>query len=246
MNVHENQPLARLRSLFWTAAALTLLLSVPPLARAQFAVIDVASIQQLIQEAKLLDQLLKTSHSSLDLARTEYASMTGDRGMQLLLSGVNRNYLPKNWAQLQAAMQGAGGTYGALSGGVAATVAADAVVPPAVLAQLPDPVRKQVRTGRQLAALHQNLTREALETTSERFENLQQLINAIPNAADQKAVLDLQARIDSEATQLQNEQSKLVTLYQLVEAEERANERQLNEQAVVGLGQFATRFQPTP
>ena len=63
------------------------------------------------------------------------------------------------------------------------------------------------------------MTRVALTTTSQRFATLQQLINAIRRAGDQKAVLDLQARMAGESAMLQNEQSKLTTLFQLVEAE---------------------------
>ena len=45
---------------------------------------------------------------------------------------------------------------------------------------------------------------------------------------------------------LLNEQSKLRTLAEAVQAQERANEQQLRESAVLGYGQFANRFQPTP
>ena len=57
-------------------------------------------------------------------------------------------------------------------------------------------------------------SRQALEVTSERFASLQQLIDAIPGATDPKAVLDLQARIAAEQAMLQNEQTKLMVLYQ--------------------------------
>ena len=101
-------------------------------------------------------------------------------------------------------------------------------------------------TPRRLAALQQNLTRQALLTTSNRFDSLQHLIDAIAAAEDQKAVLDLQARVGAESSMLQNEQSKLLTLFQLVQAEEHTNRQQQRERAVVGHGQFATRFQPVP
>jgi len=118
--------------------------------------------------------------------------------------------------------------------------------PKAARALLPPDVVKQIRTARRLTALQQNLTREALLTTSQRFASLQQLINAIGGAADQKAVLDLQARVGSENSMLLNEHSKLYTIYQLVQAEEHANRQQMRERAVLGHGQFAARFQPVP
>jgi len=217
-----------------------------PAARAQFAVIDVGAITQLISQVQILEEQLTTARDHLAQAQAEYASITGGRGMEQLLSGTQRNYLPASWADLQGAMQAAGGLYGALSGGVAATVAANAVLSPQALSVLPADVREQLQTARRLAALQQNLARQALANASNRFASLQQLIEAIPAAADQKAVLDLQARVAAENSMLQNEQSKLLTLFQLVQAEEHASEQRLHERAVVGYGQFATRFQPVP
>lgn len=216
-----------------------------PLAHAQFAVIDIGAITQLITEVEILQDQLTTARAHLAQAQAEFASITGGRGMEQLLTGAPRNYLPTNWAELQAAMQGGGG-FGGLGGGVSATLAINSVLPDASLALLPADVRKEIEERRRLTALQQNLTRQSLQTTSERFDLLQQLIAAIPRAADQKAVLDLQARTSSENAMLLNEQSKLRTLAEVVQAQERANEQQMQERAALGQGQFAQRFQPVP
>jgi len=79
-----------------------------------------------------------------------------------------------------------------------------------------------------------------------RFASLQQLVDAITRAGDQKAALDLQARIGAETGMLQNEQTKLQVLYQSLQAEQWANEQRSRELAVAAYGQFATRFQPRP
>jgi type IV secretion system protein VirB5 len=229
----------------WGLSAGACLLAVPA-ARAQFAVIDVGAITQLIAQVQILEDQLTTARDHLAQAQAEFASITGGRGMERLLSGTHRNYLPASWAELQGAMQSGGGLYGALSGGVAATVAGNAVLSPQALSLLPADVRKQIETARRLTALQQNLTRQALANSSDRFGALQQLIDAIPAAEDQKAVLDLQARVNAENSMLQNEQSKLLTLFELVQAEEHANAQQVRERAVVGHGQFATRFRPVP
>jgi type IV secretion system protein VirB5 len=237
-----------LRALFhslWVLSAGTCLLAAPA-ARAQFAVIDVGAIAQLIAQAQTLEDQLTTARDHLAQAQAEFISITGGRGMERLLSGTQRNYLPASWADLQGALGSAGGLYGALSGGVAATVAANAILSPQALSLLPEDVREQIQTARRLAALQQNLTRQALANSSNRFTSLQLLIDAIPAAADQKAVLDLQARVSAENSMLQNEHSKLLTLFQLVQAEEHANRQQVLERAVMGHGQFATRFQPAP
>lgn len=216
-----------------------------PAARAQFAVIDVGAITQLITEIEILEDQLTTARAHLAQAQAEYASITGGRGMEQLLAGAPRNYQPTNWADLQAVMQGGGG-FGGLGGGVTATLAINSVLPDASLALLPVDVRKQIEDRRRLTALQQNLTRQSLQTTSERFDLLQQLISAIGRAADQKAVLDLQSRTSSENAMLLNEQSKLRTLAAVVQAQERANDQQMQEQAALGQGRFAQRFQPVP
>src|ERR1700743_3330419 len=129
-----------------------------PAAKAQYPVIDISAIKQLISEIKILEDQLTTARAHLAQAVTEYNSMTGDRGMERLLSGQPRNYLPSNWADLQTAMQSGGG---ALGSGVAASVAANSVLPPQALALLPPDVRTQIDTARHLPALQQNLTRQA-------------------------------------------------------------------------------------
>jgi type IV secretion system protein VirB5 len=229
----------------WALSAGACLLASPAV-RAQFAVIDVGAITQLIAQVQVLEDQLTTARDHLAQAQAEFASTTGGRGMERLLSDTHRNYLPASWADLQGAMQSAGGLYGALSGGIAGTVADNIVLSPQALSLLPADVRKQIETERRLTALQQNLTRQALANSSHRFAVLQQLIDAIPAAEDQKAALDLQARVNAENSMLQNEQSKLLTLFQLVQAEEHANAQQIRERAVMGHGQFANRFRPVP
>jgi len=214
-------------------------------AHAQFAVIDVGAITQLIAQVELLQDQLTTARAHLAQAQAEFASITGGRGMEQLLSGAPRNYLPTSWVDLQAVMQGGGG-FGGLGGAIAATVTINSILPDKSLALLPADVRKEIAERRLLTALQQNLARQALLTTSQRFDLLQQLISAIPRAADQKAVLDLQARAAAENAMLLNEQSKLRTLAEVVQAQERANQQQMRERAALGHGQFAERFQPVP
>ena len=81
-------------------------IAVAPAARAQWAVIDVPAIAQLIQEVATLRQQLANAEQQLNQAQQQFQSMTGPRGMQNLLSGINRNYLPANWTQLPSALAG--------------------------------------------------------------------------------------------------------------------------------------------
>ena len=82
----------------------------------------------------------------------------------------------------------------------------------------------------------QATSQQALQSSSQRFASLQQLINAIPSATDQKGILDLQARIAAEQAMLQNEQTKVQTLNQSLEADERARQQRARELAISNIG----------
>jgi type IV secretion system protein VirB5 len=228
-----------------TAAALCLsaALACAPRADAQWAVIDASAIRQLVQQVQTLQQQLATARSQLQQATQTLQAMSGDRGMERLLAGTVRNYLPANWSQVNAALQGGGG---ALGSDVRALTGVDAVLGARALAALPPDARGAIASARAVVALRQAVAREALVVNSSRFASLQTLINAIGGAADQKAILDLQARIGAESTMLQNEQSKLQVLFQAAEAEQSADAERERERIVAGHGLFATRFQPVP
>lgn len=205
-------------------------------AQAQWAVIDVSAIQQLLQQYEVLEQQLATLHSELTQAQQQYAALTGQRGMQELLSGVNRNYLPTSWSDLAAVMDGTSGTYGPLAASVQALVASNAVLTSADLARLSPEELAQLNSARQLAALQEGITRAALDTTSNRFASLQQLINAIPTATDAKGALDLQARIAAEQAMLTNEATKVQVLQQTMDAEQAALDQERREEAIADIG----------
>jgi len=216
-----------------------------PTANAQWAVVDVQAIAQLIQEVQTMRQQLLTAQAQLLQARQTLQSMTGDRGMELLLSGTTRNYLPTSWTQLTSASQGSG-AYAALASDVRSAVSSNAVMSQTQLSALSEADQQQIIAARQAVALRQALAEEALANASGRFAAIQRLIAAISTAADQKAILDLQTRISAELGMLQNEQTKLQVLAQSSQAQDSANAQREREQAIVGQGRFESRFQPTP
>jgi hypothetical protein len=64
-----------------------------PAIRAQWAVIDVGAIAQLVEQVAAMYQQLETARNTLRQAEQQYRAMTGGRGMDRLLSGTDRNYL---------------------------------------------------------------------------------------------------------------------------------------------------------
>ncbi len=217
-----------LRQAIGMVSIFVLMGSIAP-ARAQMAVIDVDAIARLVEQ-------LETARSHLEQAQQQYESMTGLRGMEALLSGTVRNYLPADWPALEQLLDGIGGDYSALAGQLTALIDANAVLTPEEIAHISDEERGQLEAARRSAALLQATSRQALDAASDRFEALQELINAIPAAEDQKAVLDLHARIGAEQAMLQNDHTKLMVLYQAVQAEEAARRQQANELAIANIG----------
>ncbi len=231
---------------FLRCALLLLTVTGAPAAHAQFAVIDVASLTQLISQLQTLEQQVATARGQLSQAQAEFQSMTGNRGMQQLLGGTVRNYLPSDWSGVQGALQGAASGFAPLSAEVRAARTADTVLTDTQLAALGPAAGAQLQAVRGSAALLQGLTRQALANSSARFAAIQQLIDAIGSASDQKAVLELQARIAAEGGMLQNEHTKLDDLYQGARAQQWADAQRSRELAIAGHGQFAARFRPQP
>ena len=203
---------------------------------AQFAVIDVNAITQMAQQLRVLQDQLANARSQLSQAQAQFAALTGSRGMERLLEGATRNYLPPDWAVFERTLRRVETSYGALGTQIEALMEGNAVLTPEQTAHLVPDQREQLDAARRTAALLQVTSRQALQVSSERFGALQALIDAIPTATDSKAALDLQARIAAEQAMLQNEHTKLMVLYQTVEAEERAREQRARELAVVHIG----------
>jgi len=205
-------------------------------AHAQFAVVDVGAIAQLVREVQALEQQLATARSQLSQSRTEYAAITGSRGMEQLLNGTVRNYLPTGWTQFSQIMSGSSGSYPALAGDFRSLMSANALLTPAQVAALSPTEQAHLTSARQSAAMLQATSRAALTNTSDRFASLQQLIGALGNATDQKAALDLNARIAAEQGMLVNEQTKLQVLYQLAQSEQWSRAQRVREQAMADQG----------
>jgi type IV secretion system protein VirB5 len=200
-----------------------------PTAHAQFAVIDVGAITQLILEVQQLEQALQVAQSTLAQAQQAYAAITGGRGMQNLLAGIIRNYLPTNWNQL---LSGAG----VLGADVAATIQRNAILTPDLTGTFSAGETAALKARRSAVALNEALARQELANVSDRFNSIQLLINAIPTATDEKGVEDLQARIQAEQGMLQNENSKLHILYEAAQSRAQTARQQADEQAIQDIG----------
>jgi type IV secretion system protein VirB5 len=228
------------------AVVALLLLAGAPAAHAQWAVVDVGAIAQLVREVAVMESTLTTAQSELQQAEQTYRAMTGDRGMASLLSGTTRNYLPTSSSELEALLDEDATPYAAVAGAMQSEITRHAVLTAAQLGRLPEDSATQVQTARRSVALLQAIAADALSNASGRFADLQRLIEAISTASDQKASLDLEARISAEQAMLQNEQTKLQVIFEALRAETRGDEEAERERIVADQGDFSTRFAPSP
>jgi hypothetical protein len=139
------------------AACFVASLAATPAAWAQWAVVDAPAIVQLIQEVQTTAQQLQTAKAQLLQAQQALQTMTGGRGMQQLLNGTVRNYLPSNWTQVTGALQGSG-SFSALSTDIQSIVTTNAVVSPQRLATLSPGGQQLIQTSRQWSAMQQALS----------------------------------------------------------------------------------------
>ena len=241
------EPLVSRSGVAAAALAMSLVSALPTYAQG-IPVIDATAIQNLIQQVTYWQRQITGMTNQLNQLRQTYSAMTGSRGMEglLAMTPLQRNYLPPDMAELLNVVNGSSTTYAGLSSQMQSAIQANAVLSNTQLGAMTPEMRSLVENGRRAAAMMASLSQSAYQNTSQRFGALQQLITMIGGAGDLKAIQDLQGRVSSEQAMLQNEQTKLQTLYQIAQADQWAQQQRVREQVISGHGAFGNRFNPHP
>ncbi len=215
---------------------------------ASIPVIDIAALQQLLQDTLSWQQQLRAMQSQLTQLQQTRTALTGSRGMERLLpqSAADRNYLPADWAALDGVARGTASGYADLSSRVRGIMKNNARLSDPELARLTNDARTLLVSARDAAATDEALTQVAYERSSARFASLGQLIDRIGGTGDVKAIAELQGRIAAEQAMLANEAVKLQSYGYAADAARAAADVSRREAVVHGHGSFASRFQPTP
>jgi P-type DNA transfer protein VirB5 len=215
----------------------SLMFTVP--ARSQgIPVIDAAAVANLIQQISYWKEQITAMGNQLNQLQQTFASVTGNRGMDAVLPVTlqQRNYLPPDFAELMATVNGTSTSYAGLSAQIQHAISANAVLTPAQLNSLSPEMRKQIENARSSAAMVSTLSQTAYQNTSQRFSALQQLITVIAATGDLKAIQELQSRVNAEQTMLTNEQTKLQTLYQMAQTDRLVQELRARERSAADVG----------
>lgn len=184
-------------------------------------VIDASNLAQQIQQVVSWGQQLQQMAAQLQQMQATFNSLNGVRGMANLANDVNaRKYLPPDWQQTMNLMNNNGGQYAGISGSIAAIKTAAKITDIADTGLDPNSAAgKAFQASQNQAALNRALGEEGYRQASLRIDSIQQLLDKVNNAPDQKDMLDLQARIQAEQAMLQNEQIKLSLMTQLQQAQ---------------------------
>jgi type IV secretion system protein VirB5 len=237
-----------MRNTYRRLAALFLAALVVEPSHATVPVIDMAALAQLFQEILYWRQQLQGMADQISALRNQLAIATGNRGLQALMpqSTAERNYLPSSIAALAALAAGGAGASPELSGDFRSALVQTSMLSPAQLKEFSVVERAGIADARAAIAERTALLEGAIIRSSQRFADLQSLIDAISVATDPKAVGELQARIAAEQAMVANEQIKLAALNAWAESQATRAQWRRQEAAIAAHGSFATRFAPVP
>ena len=190
-----------------------------PNAQAQFAVIDVANMQQQIVQYANMIQQLQQLQAQLSQAQKAYAAITGGRGMGGLSKENFTANVPKTWQETLNAMNG-GGKVGALANQIKN---AASQLQSGNFEGVSETVLTSLDQGMDRAASGQALNAQVFEGSGARFDRIQSLMGQIDSATDAKAAADLNNRIAAENAMLMNELIKLQAMNAMLAQQQQVN-----------------------
>lgn len=194
---------------------------------AQIPTTDIAGLIQAIQQVQALKDQLEAMQQQLSNQRQLYNSLNGSRGIGNLLNNPQlRDSLPPNWQNVYTSVMAGG--YSGLTD--TAKLIRDTNKIYDCPTSLPEDQLKRCNREMHKTAQDKAFANDAYEASQRRLDNIQGLMGQINNASDQKAILDLQARIQTENAMIQNEQTKLQMFKMMSEAEDRLIAQQKHEQ----------------
>lgn len=217
------------------AFAVMITLSMSNSAHAGIPVIDVTSIAQQIQQVAAWGQQYQQMVQQYQQMQQQFNSLNGARGMASLVNNpALRQYLPANYQAIlnsgygnSAAIRAEYKRFGIENTSLSATAE----------------VAKAFERNANQAALNRATAEDGYAKASERFNTIQVLLDKVNNAPDAKDIADLQARIQAEQVMQQNEQTKLMMLGQLAQAQrDLANQQAMELRMKAGVSTKSYRF----
>ncbi|NVM77463.1 type IV secretion system protein VirB5 [Duganella sp. SG902] len=200
-------------------------------AHAQFAVIDVANLTQALQQVSAWQKQFQQMNEQKNQLQQQYRAATGNRGLGDFADDPRlRAIVPSELQQLYDALQSSG------SAGLSAS--ASAIRGKSKIYDCENlKGSEQISCQRLLNMLaqHQALLASALNMTSSRSAQIQTLQARINATDDPKSIAELQARLQAENIQVNNDANRLQLMRSIAEAADRAAEQAAREKLLLSL-----------
>ncbi|MDR3221134.1 MAG: P-type DNA transfer protein VirB5 [Candidatus Accumulibacter sp.] len=190
-------------------------------AQAGIPTIDVTAIAQAIEQVKAWGEQFAQMAKQLEEMERAFDNQNGVRNMGNLVNDPeSRKYLPDDYQTL-------------LDNGVGSWEAireANRVYDISNTGLSPDSdTYKEYEQSEKQSAINRASAEEAYKSATQRFDDLQVLLDKVNDAPDAKDIADLQARIQIEQAMLQNEANKLQALAQLTAAQQNLEHQRLKQ-----------------
>lgn len=219
---------------FFGAVALALGLAAGTPAHAGIPVIDGANLAQAIQQVLAWAQQYQQMVEQIQEMQRAYNNLSGIRNMGSLVNNpLARKYLPDEYQEILT--NGVGQWEAIRNAAKKFDMAASSLSASSDAAKAFEQVAKQ-------AAINRAGAEEAYKTASQRFNDIQVLLDKVNAAPDAKDIADLQGRIQAEQVMMQNEANKLQMLAQLASAQKDLQNQQAREIGMKALRGSPPRF----
>ncbi len=203
-------------------------------AQAGIPVIDGANLAQAIIQVQSWAQQYEQMVQQIQQMQQQYNSISGIRNMGSLVNNpAARQYLPPDYSTILS--QGVGNWQAIYNAAKKFDIGNSSLSGSSDVAQAFQAVAKQAAINRAGAEL-------AYSTASQRFSDIQVLLDKVNNAPDAKDMADLQGRIQAEQVMMQNEANKLQMLQQLASAQRDLQNQQAREISLKALSGSPPRF----
>ena len=184
-------------------------------------VFDQSNMMHQVKELAHLVEQMKTLQQQLDQAKEHYQALTGNRGFgQRFYDPALRQALPTEWQKV----------YDAIKEGGQGEHAVQDVLQQETFSGSVDEMQQHIGNRQhKTTATHKAMALKAYQSAQDRQDQIDDLMGAIDETDDPKAIAELQARIAIEQAALSNERNKLQLISQLQRSEDQLIDQQKAE-----------------
>jgi type IV secretion system protein VirB5 len=183
-----------------------------------------ATVNQIETIAKWTEQLSSMGRQ-LDQMKQLYSTLQGMRNLGSLMNNdLLTQYLPQDYVGAVQSLRNGNGSFSGISGSLNDIVRANQLKSCAEL-NSDASMRSACTQQWQQLALQKQIGDMGYRKASENIRNLQTFVGSINSSTDQKAISEVQARIQVETVRMQNEQIKLSAIQAMEEADRRLQQQ---------------------